>query len=355
VDKNLRQNPLTQAFESDMGIERNGENTMAKIITFGEIMMRLQPPSYQRIAQADNFTAYFGGSEANTAAALAQWGEQAVFVTKLPQNQLGDSCLRTLAYWGVDTSKIVRGTGRLGVYYTETGASQRPPQVVYDRKYSDFSLSVPEDYHFDGIFKDADWFHFSGITPALGGCLPEITKCAAATARKAGARVSCDFNFRSKLWSAKEAQDTMTGLVTGIDVLIINENQANEIYGIAEENIEKTAVVVGKRLKIGTVVLTKRRTISGEVNEFSALIASGDECCTSRTYSIFMIDKIGGGDAFSAGLIYGLANGKGLQETVDFAAASAAFKHTIEGDITAASVEDVEWIVQSDGRGRMIR
>ncbi|MFO7160574.1 MAG: sugar kinase [[Clostridium] cellulosi] len=328
---------------------------MGKIVTFGEIMMRLQAPSYQRIMQASSFTAYFGGSEANTAAALAQWGKDSVYVTKLPKNPLGESCIRNLKYWGIDTSKIVRGNGRLGVYYTEKGASQRPPQVVYDRKYSDFSLSGLDDYDFEDIFKGAEWFHFSGITPALGGNLPEITKRAVEAAKKAGVRISCDFNYRSKLWSVEEACKVMTDLITGIDVLIINENQAKEIFGIESDELDEIASVLANKFNVGSVAITKRRTISGEVNEFSAMLFKDGKGYYSRTYSIFMIDKIGGGDAFSAGLIYGLTSGKSCQETIDFAAASACSKHTIEGDMLAASVEDIEWIARSDGRGRMVR
>jgi 2-dehydro-3-deoxygluconokinase len=328
---------------------------MAEIVTFGEIMMRLQPQSYQKIMQTDSYTAYFGGSEANTAAALSQWGKDAVYVTKLPANQLGDACIRYLRSWGVNTSFIARGDGRLGVYYTEKGASQRPPEVLYDRKYSDFSLAGKQDFDFAKIMQGAEWFHFSGITPALGGNLPALTKGAVEAAREAGARISCDFNFRSKLWSAEDARKVMTELITGIDVLIINENQAGEVFDVHGENLEEVAGKVAKMFNIGSVVLTKRRTISGEVNEFSAMVFSGGKSYESRTYSIFMIDKIGGGDAFSAGLIYGMTSGKSLQDTIDFAAAAACYKHTIEGDMIAANVADIDWVARSDGRGRMVR
>lgn len=328
---------------------------MGKIVTFGEILLRLQAPAHQRLIQTNGFEAYFGGSEANAAAALAQWGKASVYVTKLPQNPIGESCIRNLNYWGVDTSKIVRGNGRLGVYYTEKGASQRPPQIVYDRKYSDFSLSELDDYNFDDIFNDAEWFHFSGITPALGGNLPALTKCAIEAAKKSKIRISCDFNYRSKLWSVEKARNVMTDLITGIDVLIINENQAKEVFGIEDSELDKIAATLIKKFNIDSVAITKRRTISGEVNEFSAMLFTDGKSYFSRTYSIFMIDKIGGGDAFSAGLIYGLTSGKSYQETIDFATASACFKHTIEGDITAASVEDIEQIALSDNSGRMVR
>ena len=328
---------------------------MSKIVTFGEIMMRLQPQSYRRLVQTENFTVYFGGSEANTAAALSQWGENAAFITRLPANELGDDCIRNLRSLGVDTSFIARGNGRIGVYYTEKGASQRPPEVLYDRKYSDFSLAESQDFDFDKIMNNADWFHFSGITPALGGNLVSITKSAVDAAHRAGTRISCDFNFRSKLWSADDARRVMSELITNIDLLIINENQANEIFGICSVDLKETVAQIAKMFNIGSVALTKRRTVSGEVNEFSAMLYSAGQCYESRTYSIFMIDKIGGGDAFSAGIIYGMANGKNLQDTVDFAAAAACYKHTIEGDMIAATVSDIEWVMHSDGKGRMIR
>jgi 2-dehydro-3-deoxygluconokinase len=328
---------------------------MARIVTFGEIMMRLQAPSYKRLTQAETFDVYFGGSEANTAAALAQWGEHAVYVTKLPENDLGEACLRSLRAAGVDTSYISRGNGRLGVYYTERGASQRPPQVLYDRAGSAFALSEPSDFDFEAAFKGSDWFHFSGITPALGGHLPELTRAAVRAARNAGCRISCDFNFRSKLWSAEDARRTLSGLIEGLDLLIINENQAGEILGVDNVSLEATARELVRRYNLPMAAVTKRRTVSGEVNEFSALLYRDGQCFESRTYSIFMIEKIGGGDAFSAGLLYSLLQGKDPQETVDFAVAAAVFKHTAEGDMLAASAADIEWVMRSDGNGRMTR
>ncbi len=328
---------------------------MSKIVTFGEIMMRLQPPSYKRLIQAESFSVYFGGSEANTAAALAQWGEKAVFVTKLPVNDLGEACIRNLKSFDVDTSYIDRGNGRMGVYYTEKGGSQRPPQVLYDRQYSDFSLAQPEDFDFEKIFQGADWFHFSGITPALGGNLPAITKAAVAAARRAGCKISCDFNYRSKLWSTEEARRVMPELITDIDALIINHNQANEVFDIEADTLEEAAKKIHALFHPGLSVITGRKTVSGEVNEFSSLIYYDKKFFKSRTYSIFMIDKIGGGDAFSAGLIYGIVNDKNLQEAVDFAAAAAAYKHTIEGDFITAAVSDIRWVMRSDGKGRMVR
>lgn len=328
---------------------------MSRIVTFGEIMLRLQPPSYQRVAQARNFEACFGGSEANTAAALAQWGGNAAFVTKLPANALGDSCVRALRAQGVDTSRIVRGGGRMGIYFTEKGASQRPPQVVYDRAYSAFALAVQEDFDFDAALGGADWFHFSGITPALGGGLPAVTKTAAEAARSAGAKISCDLNYRSKLWGAEEARRVMPGLIGGIDVLILNESQAQRVFGIGGKTDEEIAEAVAAAFHVRTVALTRRRTVSGEVNEFSATLVSDGRSAASRTYSIFMIDKIGGGDAFSAGLIHGLLAGWDEQHTVDFAAAAACYKHTVEGDMLVAGVEDIEWVMKSDGSGRMVR
>lgn len=328
---------------------------MSGIVTFGEIMMRLQPPSFKRLAQAESFDICYGGSEANTAAALAQWGENAAFVTRLPDNELGEACIRKLRSYGVDVSYIKRGDGRMGLYFVEKGISLRPPQVLYDRKNSSFALSGNADYDFKEIFKGADWLHFSGITPALGGNIFNITKSAVEVARREGLRISCDFNYRAKLWSIADARAYMTQLIEGIDVLIINENQLREVYQIETTQLEKAAAQVSESFGIDTVILTERKTLSGEVNEFSALLSKGEKFARSRTYSIYMAEKIGGGDAFSAGIIYCILNGRDIQETVDFATAAACFKHTVEGDMITASVSDIEWIMNSDGRGRMVR
>ncbi|NLL39519.1 MAG: sugar kinase [Clostridiales bacterium] len=328
---------------------------MPKIVTFGEIMMHLQPPAHKRLIQADAFSACFGGSEANTAAALAQWGEAASLVTMLPDNALGDACLRRLRAMNVDTSHIIRGNGRMGLYFTEKGASQRPSQVIYDREYSAFSQMGPKEIDFERVFKGADWFHFSGITPALGNNIYNLTETAVNIARRQGLKVSCDFNFRSLLWSAGRAREIMSRLIRGIDLLVINENQAEEVLGIKTGGLHETAVELCRRFHLEKAAITRRRTLSGEVSKFSALLYEGGESFQSRTYSIFMIDKIGGGDAFSAGIIYGTLNNKSPQETVDFAAAAACCKHTIEGDMIAADLSDIEWIMHSDGRGRMIR
>lgn len=328
---------------------------MSVIVTFGEIMMHLQPPSHKRIIQADSFSVCFGGSEANTAAALAQWGERAVFVTKLPENPLGDACIKSLKSMDVDTSHIIRGGGRMGLYFTERGASQRPPQVIYDRQNSAFSQIRPEEIDFEKIFKGADWFHFSGITPALSENICRLTAAAVDTARREGLRISCDFNYRSLLWSAGRARETMSGLIGGIDVLIINESQAEEVLGIKGGSLHELAAELCSRFSLKAAAITERRTVSGEVNEFSALLCDGGQYYRSRTYSIFMVDKIGGGDAFGAGIIYGILNKKNPQETVDFAAAAACCKHTIEGDMIAANLSDIEWIMRSDGKGRMVR
>lgn len=328
---------------------------MSGIITFGEIMMHLQPPSYKRLIQADSFTACFGGSEANTAVALAQWGEKAAFVTKLPENELGDACIRSLKALDVDTSHITRGAGRMGLYFTERGASQRPPHVLYDRGNSVFSLSKPDDYDFDNIFSGADWFHFSGITPALGKNIADISAAAINTARSKKLKISCDFNYRSLLWSPEQARETMSQLIKNIDVLIINESQAEEILDIKSGSIRDKAEELLDRYQAGLVAVTGRVTVSGEINEFSAMVYDGKDCYPSRSYSIFMVDKIGGGDAFGAGIIYGILNKKGLQETVDFAAAAACCKHTVEGDMLMAGIPDIEWIMRSDGNGRMQR
>lgn len=328
---------------------------MKRIVTFGEIMLRLQAPSFKKLVQSDHFLAYYGGSEANTAVALSQFGESAAVLTKLPQNALGDACENELRKWGVDTSGIARGGERMGIYFTEKGASQRPPMILYDRAYSAFSGACADDFDFNQALTGADLFHFSGITPALGEGLVDLTKQAVKAAKAKGAVVSCDLNYRSKLWSAEKARDVMSELIHGIELLIINENQADEVFGVREENYEKTAQVLSEMFSINNVALTKRRTVSGEVNNFSAMIYADRVSFWSREYPIFMIDKIGGGDSFSAGLICALLSSKGPQFAVDFAAAAACYKHTIEGDFPAASREEIENLMKSDGNGRFVR
>lgn len=327
---------------------------MKTIVTFGEVMLRLQSPDYKRIQQAGSFDVYYGGCEANVAVALSQMGEKAAFVTKLPENPLGDACRNEIRKWGVDTSMIVRGAGRMGIYFTEKGASQRPPSILYDRSFSAFSLASPENFDFDRIFNDAEWFHFSGITPALSESAREITLTAIRKAQEKGLKVSCDFNFRSLLWSKQQARKTMSELIREIDLLIINENQAAEVLGIREEDYEKTSKKIADSFGIKKVALTKRRTDSGEVNRFSAMLRCGPEAVWSKEYSIFMIDKVGGGDAFSAGLIYALCHGENSKNAVEFAAASACLKHTIEGDFTVSGVEEIRQLMRN-GSARFVR
>jgi 2-dehydro-3-deoxygluconokinase len=328
---------------------------MKKIVLFGEALLRLQAPSFKRIVQAPSFEAFFGGSEANSAVALAQMGANASYVTKLPKNEIGQACVNEIRKWGVDTRDIVMGDGRMGIYFTEKGASQRPAQILYDREGSVFANATPVDFDFNKIFDDTSWFHISGITPALSDNLAQVSLEAVKIAKSKGIKVSCDFNYRSKLWNLDKAKRVLSELVNGIDVLIINENQAKEVFCIDEEDYRKFASILAERMNVKTVVLTKRRTVSGEVHRFSAMIWNAESFYSSREYSIFLIDKIGGGDAFSAALIYALVNNKDLQYAIDFAAASACYKHSVEGDMAVANVAELENLMNSDGSGRFVR
>lgn len=328
---------------------------MKKIILFGEALLRLQAPSFKRIVQAQSFEAFFGGSEANSAVALAQIGENVSYVTKLPNNEIGQACINEIRKWGVDVKNIVTGAGRMGIYFTEKGASQRPAQILYDRADSAFANAKPSDFDFNKILDDASWFHISGITPALSDNIAQASLEAVKIAKIKGAKVSCDFNYRSKLWNLEKAKKVLSVLVNGIDVLIVNENQAKEVFGIDEQDYKTLASIIAERLNVKTVVLTKRRTVSGEVNNFSAMIWNANSFYSSREYSIFLIDKIGGGDAFSAALIYALMNNKNPQYAIDFATASACYKHSVEGDMAVASVAELENLMSSDGNGRFVR
>ena len=340
-----------------------------KIVTFGELMLRLQPFNYLRFVQSDNYEATFGGGEANVAVSLANFGEDAIFVSKFPSNEIGQSALNSLRRYGVDTSKIVRDPegGRLGIYFLEKGASQRPSKVVYDRAYSSFYFSKPEDYDWDAIFKDVDWFHISGITPAVSVALREISIEACRQARLHGVTVSCDLNYRNKLWTKAEAKETMTKLAQYVDVCIGNEEDASDVFGIKSV---ATDVNSGKLNKDGykdvakqlmdtfgfkKVAITLRTSITAFHNKWAALLFDGTNYCFSKEYDMHIVDRVGGGDSFSAGLIYSLLHNFETQDAVEFAVAASCLKHSIEGDYNMVTVDEVKKLVTSGGSGRVQR
>ena len=340
---------------------------MDKVVTFGELMLRLAPEGWYRFTQVDKFGATFGGGEANVAVSLANYGMDACFVTKLPDNPIGQSAINSLRRFGVNTNYIVRGGNRVGIYYLEKGASQRGSVCVYDRAHSSIQEAKPEDFNWEEIFKDAKWFHVTGITPALGPNVVDITIEACKAAKKAGATVSCDLNYRGKLWTREEAHKAMTEICKYVDVCISNEEDAKDVFGIEAENTDITGgklnkegyKSVAKQLadKFGfkKVAITLRTSISATFNNWAALLYDGKDYCFSKEYQMFIVDRVGGGDSFGGGLIYALLNGKSTQDAVEFAVAASCLKHTIEGDFNAVSVSEVEKLAGGNGSGRVQR
>ncbi len=341
---------------------------MAKrIVTFGELMLRLAPNGYYRFFQNDQMQATFGGGEANVAVSLANYGMDASFVTKLPTHAIGQGAVNSLRALGVDTKDIVRGGERVGIYYLEKGASQRGSVCIYDRAYSAIQMAKREDFDWDKIFEGADWFHFTGITPAIGGDLVNICLDACKAAKAKGVKISCDLNYRGKLWTRDEARKAMTELCKYVDVCISNEEDAKDVFGIEAEN---TDIYGGKLDKEGyksvakqlmdtfnfeKVAITLRSSISANDNDWAAMLYDGENYCFSKEYHLHIVDRVGGGDSFGGGLIYALLSGKDTQAAVEFAVAASALKHSIEGDYNRVSVSEVEKLAGGDASGRVQR
>ena len=338
-----------------------------KIVTFGEIMMRLNPEGYQRFVQAEKFEASYAGGEANVAVSLANYGVDAAFVTKVPAHEIGQCAVNALRRFGVDTSMMVRGGDRLGIYFVEKGASQRPSKVIYDRANSAISLAQPSDFDWKSIFQGADWFHFTGITPALGGNLPEICLEACKAAKEMGVTVSCDLNFRKKLWSQEQAGETMSKLMPYVDVCIANEEDAKDVFGIAaadtdlntgkisHEGYISVAKQLCDRFHFKKVAITLRGSISASVNEWAGMLYSDGQAFFSPTYRIDIVDRVGGGDSFGGGLIYALMSGYESQKAINFAIAASCLKHTIEHDFNLVSISEVENLAGGNASGRVQR
>lgn len=338
-----------------------------RIVTFGEIMLRLAPEGYYRFLQADRYNATYGGGEANVAVSLANFGLDAAFVTRLPEHEIGQAAVNSLRNFGVDTRYIARGGSRVGIYFLEKGASQRPSKVIYDRAGSAIAEAKPEDFDWEDIFTGANWFHFTGITPALGGCLPEICLEAVKKAKEMGLTVSCDLNYRKKLWSRREAGETMEKLCRYVDVCIANEEDAADVFGITADDTDVAAgkvnhrgyMSVAKKLMdrfdFKKVAITLRESISASDNGWAAMLYDGTEYYFSKKYDVRIVDRVGGGDSFGAGLIYSCLNGSSLQETIEFAAAASCLKHSIEGDFNMVTVEEVRKLAEGDASGRVQR
>ncbi len=340
---------------------------MAKVVTFGELMLRLAPNGYYRFFQNDQMQATFGGGEANVAVSLANYGMDVSFVTKLPKHAIGQAAVNSLRYFGVDTSEIVRGGDRVGIYFLEKGASQRGSVCIYDRAHSSIQEASASDFNWDEIFEGAEWFHFTGITPALGANVVEICRDACKAAKEHGVKISCDLNYRGKLWTREEARAAMTDLCQYVDVCISNEEDAKDVFGIEAEN---TDIYGGKLNKEGyksvakqladkfgfeKVAITLRTSISASDNDWAAMLYDGENYCFSKEYHLRITDRVGGGDSFGGGLIYALMNGKSTQDAVEFAVAASALKHSVEGDYNRVTVEEVEKLAGGDGSGRVQR
>ena len=337
-----------------------------KVVTLGELMLRLAPQGYLRFVQADTFEATYGGGEANVAVSLANFGLEAGFVTKLPAHEMGQAALNSLRRFGVDTSYVVRGGERVGIYYIEKGASQRPSKVIYDRAGSAFAKSTAGEYDWNKIFEGADWFHFTGITPALGENVALLTEEACKAAKKHGVKISCDLNYRGKLWTREQARATMTRLMQYVDVCISNEEDAKDVFGIEATNtdihggkLDKAGYIsVAQQLRakfnFEMVAITLRTSLSANDNLWAGLLYDG-EPQFSKEYAVHIVDRVGGGDSFGAGLIYSLLKGYSSQAAIEFAVAASCLKHSIEGDYNMVSVSEVEKLAGGDGSGRVQR
>ncbi len=338
-----------------------------KVVCFGEIMLRLSPPGYLRFEQAHSFDVVYGGGEANVAVSLANYGVDACFVTKVPANPVGRAAINEMRRYGVDTRFMQEGGERLGIYFLEKGASQRPSKVVYDRKLSAISQAAMKDFDWQTIFSGADWFHFTGITPALGDNVAEAVREACIAAKAAGLTVSCDLNFRKNLWSSEKAGKVMATFMPHVDVCIANEEDAEKVFGIRAADSDVTGGVLShegykavagqlkERFGFQIVAITLRGSISASDNNWAAMLYKNGEYHFSRNYPVHIVDRVGGGDAFAAGLIYAFLNGYGDKDALEFAAAASCLKHSIEGDANHVTVDEVKTLMAGEASGRVRR
>ena len=338
-----------------------------KVVTFGELMLRLAPEGYLRFVQAEKFQATMGGAEANVAVDLACLGARAAFVTKLPAHEIGQLAVNALRRFGVDTSKILRGGNRVGVYYCEKGASQRASKVIYDRAGSAIAEAKPGAFDWDSIFENAGWFHFTGITPALSEGCAALCLGACQTAQGLGIPVSCDLNYRKNLWSREKAGQVMAGLMPYVSLLIANEEDAADVFGIhaADSDIdggklsragyEQVARQLSERFGIPEIAITLRQSISANDNVWAGMLYSDGQCHFSKEYPVHIIDRVGGGDSFGAGLIFATLEGQTAAERLEFAVAASCLKHSIEGDFNLVSAGEVRRLAGGSGSGRVQR
>lgn len=340
---------------------------MKKVVTFGELMMRLNPEGYLKLQQARALDISFAGGEANVAVSVANFGMDAAFVTKLPDNVLGKRAAMELKKYGVDVKNIVYGGPRLGLYFVEKGASQRPSKVLYDRSGSSISLAQRQDFQWETILEGADWFHFTGITPALSDECVQLCKDALRVCKEKNITVSCDLNYRNKLWSKEKACRVMSELMQNVDICIANEADASDVFGISAKNSDigkgeldrngyiRVAEQITEKFHVKAVAITLRKSISASVNNWGGMLYQDKKAYFSPEYTIQIVDRVGGGDSFAGGLIYALNSGYEPQDAVNFAVAASCLKHTIEYDFNLSSLEDVKSLVQGNASGRVQR
>ena len=341
-----------------------------KVVTMGEIMLRLSTPGNERFIQADEFDVCYGGGEANVAVSLANYGYDTQFVTAVPDNPIGACAVAALRKHNVGTVFIAKSGERLGIYFLETGSAMRASNVVYDRAHSSISTASVDEFDFDAIFKDADWFHFTGITPAVSDAAIELTEAALKAAKKAGVTVSVDLNFRKKLWSSEKAQKVMTNLMQYVDVCIGNEEDAEKVLGFKAKETDVTKGELNlagyedvfnqmaDKFGFKYIISSLRQSYSASNNGWSACIMDGKtrEFYHSRTYSVTpIVDRVGGGDSFAAGVICGLLDGKDMKQALEFGVAASALKHTIPGDFNLVTRAEVDNLAGGDGSGRVQR
>ncbi len=338
------------------------------IVLFGELLMRLNTVGFERFVQSRKFNVYYTGAEANAGASLAQWGHNARVVSRVPAHEIGQACVNFLRQYGMDTAFVQRGGERLGILYVENGASQRNSKVIYDRKHSAFTeFDDEKNWNWDDVFKGAHWLHFSGTLPALSPRLIPVLERACQAAKKSNVTISCDLNFRKKLWSSEQANQTMSALMPYVDNLICNEEDAEMVFGIkaADTHISQGKlnrdgyIDVAKQLKerfnFKTIAITLRESLSASVNNWSALLYANGQPHFSKKYSIQIVDRVGGGDSFAAGLIHALCENYDPQQAIEFAVAASCLKHTIEGDFNLSCLDEINALLQGDGSGRIQR
>lgn len=328
---------------------------MSRVVTFGEIMLRLNAPGHERFNQATHFEAAYGGAEANVAVTLAQLGESAAFVSKLPAHELGQRATDELRRHGVDVSGVVRGGDRLGLYFVEHGASQRASRVLYDRANSAFSEAEPGEFNWPKLLHGSEWLHWSGITPALSAKCARITEEALAAAKGARMTISFDMNFRAKLWSPEAASKTLLPLMRHVDVCVCGAGEASAIFGIDGANDEEMAEALADEFGFKTVVIPQRKASVADSTEFGGLMLAKGQLYRSARHHITIVDRVGAGDAMTGGLIFALLHGTDPQHAIDFAVAAGVLKHTIPGDFALFALDEVEALAGGRGGGRIQR